>query len=260
MTPINNSPHLLFILANAGAGGHRLGRIISCIDKIFWYSSENNGISPWDIFFDDVVSGKNISPYHYDRIINDKPVPLLGERIERWWKNEDIEYFYKNVWNREFLKNGYSDILEKQYIHWVLHEIPEHLTIRFPNAKIISLIDENVEMVAKRYIETTARFPINLKLANLKPDYLSNHGKIVEELKKKKENPNEYDLWLFSNPNDSYEEYVFNMLNSRNKKCLEFDHPNYLKISWNCLDIDKIIDFLGATSIHENYKKFIIKD
>jgi hypothetical protein len=254
---VSDSANLLFILANAGAGGHRLGRIISCIDDVYWYSSENNGINPWDIFFDDVVSGKNISPFHYDRLINNKQVPLLGERIEKWWEEKDVDYFYKNIWSREFY--NFNDILEKNYIHWILHDTPDTLISRFPNAKIIALIDDDVGLVTKRYIETTASFPVNLKLSNLRPDYLNDYANIVEELKKHKEVPTEYDVWAADNHNESYEEYVYNMLDSKNQKRLEFSHPNYLKISWKYLYLTNILNFLGSKNIHMNYKK-LIKD
>jgi hypothetical protein len=59
-----NNTNYLFILANQGAGGHRLGRIISCFNNVYWYSSKHNGEHPWDVFFTEAVSGKNISQYH----------------------------------------------------------------------------------------------------------------------------------------------------------------------------------------------------
>lgn len=256
---VSESPNLLFILANAGAGGHRLGRIISCIDNVYWYSSENNGINPWDIFFDDIVSGKNISPFHYDRLINNKQVPLVGERIEKWWKETDVDYFYKNIWYNEFLTRDFSDILEQNYLHWILHDTPGSLLSRFPNAKIISLIDDDVMLITKRYIETTAKFPAYLKLANLKPDYLNDYAKIIEELKTIKETPTEYDVWAYHKNNRSYEEYVYNMLDLKNRQRIAFSHPNHLKISWEYLYLTNILNFLGSKNIHMNHKN-LIKD
>jgi hypothetical protein len=109
-----NSPNYLFILANPGSGGHRLGRIISCISNVYWYRHIKNGIHPWDVFFTDKVSGKNISQYHYDRLVGDNSIPLLGERIERWWNTEDYNIFYNEVWSTQIVK--FQSILDNQYI------------------------------------------------------------------------------------------------------------------------------------------------
>jgi hypothetical protein len=261
MTSTFNSPNYLFILVNPGSGGHRLGRIISCISNVYWYSHNKNGIHPWDVFFTDKVSGKNISQYHYDRLVGDDSIPLLGERIERWWNTEDYNIFYNEVWSKRIVK--FQSILDNRYIHWVLHDLPNDLLIRFPNAKIISLIDTDIEAVVNRHLVTTSNFPCYYQHQNLKPTYLTEHAKIATALSKIKTNATEKDLWIFKNcitSNDyelDYKLSVYNkVLNDNNIRNM-FEDPRHKKITWESLDIAQVIDFLNATNIDDNYKKLL---
>jgi len=254
-----DSSNYLFILCSPGAGGHRLGRIISCIDNVYWYSNTKNGITPWDIFFTDAVTGKNISPYHYDRLVENDQVPLVGERIERWWNPEDIDYFYTNVWAKEMEK--FQPLAKTQYIHWVLHDNPANILSKFPNAKIIALVDSDVDAVVDRYLETTANFPCFYHHKNLKPDYLNDYAKSVDFLQR---GATEKDLWIFNNcpsvedfNSDYYRTFMHRKLSEENKIRNKFSDPRYIKITWQTFKISQVIKFLEATSIADNYKKLL---
>lgn len=252
-----NKSNYLFILANQGAGGHRLGRIISCLDNVHWYSNNKNGINPWDTFFTDKVTGKNISQYHYDRTVDDQAIPLLGERIEKWWAQEDIDYFYNNVWAKEIEK--FYNLTEKKYIHWILHDSPQYLLERFPNAKIIALIDSDIDTVVHRHLQTTSRFPCYYQHKNLKPDYLNDHAKAVNAVNEIKNNATERDLWVFKNyltASDydfDYEEYLHQTISEENINRKHFEDPRYIKITWETFNISQVIEFLKSNSVDSNY-------
>jgi len=235
----------LFILANQGAGGHRLGRLISTLDSVYWYASEKNGITPNQLFLDyspNRVSGKDISEYHYDRLIGEHTVPLVGERIEVWWNKTDIDFYYNSVWASRMSK--FSDILDTQYLHWVLHDTPLSMLNRFSNAKVISLIDTDIDSVADRYLKTTAKFPAYYKLPGLKPDYKNQYAQDVCALEKKNPGATLQDLWEYQNPKQNYLQFVKNKLALDNNQRIKTDHPRHLKITWGNLDLISIEKFI----------------
>lgn len=253
-----DSSKYLFILCNQGAGGHRLGRIISCIDNVLWYSDTKNGDNPWDTFFIDSVAGKNISPNHYDRIIGKETVPLLGERIERWWNKEDLDNFYNDIWSKEILK--FQPLLATKYIHWVIHDVPQHILSRFPNAKVIALVDNDIDAVVDRFLKTSAKFPCYYHHKKLKPNYLNNYAKSVDALEEIKKNATDRDLWIFKNYltsadyDSDYQTYLHKKIKEENDLRSNFEDHRYLKITWQDFDINEIIDFLQAKDINPNYK------
>lgn len=235
----------LFILANQGAGGHRLGRLISKLDSIYWYASKKNGMTPDDVFYDSApgaVLGKSISEYHYDRLVGDDMVPLVGGRIEVWWNSEDTDLFYNTVWKSRMTK--FSNILETQYLHWIIHDTPLPLLTRFSNAKVISLIDTDVESVADRYLRTTAKFPAYYRLPGLKPEYKNQYAMDVDAIETIKPKATLQDLWEYQNPGQDHEQFIRDTLRSNNDERIKIDHPRHLKITWNDLDLTTIEKFI----------------
>jgi hypothetical protein len=253
-----DSSNYLFILANQGSGGHRLGRIISCVDTVMWYSCNENGKNPWDTFYSELITGKDISEFHYDRLVDNMVVPLVGERILKWWDNSDHLKYYQNNWQNEMKK---IPVDNNKFLHWVLHDDPKSLHDVFPNAKIISLIDEDIDQITDRYMKTTAFFPVFVKLPNLKPDYKNQYALNVEKLViSYPDNLTEKHLWFYQNPNatdNDHYNYVKNMLDTKNRMRLSYDNPNHFKLTWNNLQLDLLLDFLSSRTINENYKTLI---
>jgi hypothetical protein len=251
------SDKLLFILANQGSGGHRLGRIISCIDTVLWYSSKENGYYPWDTFYSDSIAGKNISEFHYDRLLENLTVPLVGERILKWWNNTDHLNYYQNNFQSEMKK---MPAIDNKFLHWVLHDDPKSLHETFPNAKIISLIDLDIDVIADRYMKTTALFPVFVRLPNLKPKYENQYAIDIKSLMKINEKPTEKDLWFYQNPKSTEVDYYNNIktiLDTRNRMRLSYDNPNHFKLTWQDLKLDLLLDFLSSRTINKNYKTLI---
>lgn len=256
-------PHYLFILANPGAGGHRLGRIISCFDKVYWYSAGRNGYTPWETYIHDKVLGKSISEYHYDRYIGERQVPLVGKRIEQYWLPEDHDYFYKQIWVKQIRDPAVTKVISNNYIHWILHDLPEPLLVRFPNAKIISLIDDDVNAVVDRYLKTTAKFPITYRHIGLIPDYETEYRNKVKKLLALNQSATEEDFWYFNNPGKtekSFKKDIQQQLNTCNNLRKKFQHPNYLTVKWTNLEVELISNFLSCKNIDTNYTRLLTTD
>lgn len=260
-----NSDKLLFIVASAGGGGHRLGRIVSCIDNVYWYSSvAHNGIEPWDLPVGNLVKGREVSQHHFDRRTKFNMVPLVGERVERFWDNNDYQTFYTDVWPAGMDLARADDIINNgQYVLWVVHDTPQYILSRFPNAKIINLVDVDVDKTVERYIATTAFFPVVIENTKIKPDYVNAYAAELESLIKQNATPTYRDYWawaqhrepVFSSKHDAeYYSYVYKMLTIQHAERVK-ENPKYFTVTWDSLDVTKIIEYLGASSINKNYLK-----
>ena len=270
------SDQLIFVLASPAGGGYRLGRILCCFDNVFWYSCVRNGMFPYSIFRKNPnkprlaaakVKGRTISKYHFDRRTQTCMIPLLGERIEKFWKDNQLETLYKENWNNEFRIAGGPEILNiGASILWVLHDIPSNLENKFPNAKIINLLDDDIYSVIDRYLTTTALFPFKIENTNLKPLEDNQVSKDLAELEKLNANPTYRDYWAWTNKgvpvydnlfNEDYIKYVSSIIISQQQE-LTKENPKYLTVTWDTLNIESIKQFIGASSIDEHYKQLLV--
>lgn len=258
-----NSDQLIFVLASPAGGGYRLGRIVCCLDDVYWYEAKVNGRYPYSVYYTEKVKGKDISAYHFDRRTELGMVPLVGERIERFW-NDPNEY-YDTIWPDEMKRCGADEILKSgKKLLWVLHDSFEILN-RFPNARVINLIDTDIDQVIKRYLTTTALFPISIENKNVKPSEGNQHSLSIKQLKELNKDPTYRDLWAWENYSvpvydskydSEYLEYVTELIRDRELKVLK-ENPKCLNVTWDTLDVDLIKDFIGSQSINQNYIKLI---
>jgi hypothetical protein len=256
-----NSNKLLFVLASPAGSGYRVGRVVSCFNNVHWYMTKRNGKNPWSIFFSDLVKGKDISPYHYDRRTETNMIPLAGERIECYWNKQDLDTFYNTAWTNAMTAAGADNIINNNmYINWVLHDTPEYILSLFPNAKIINLVDTDVNSVITRYMDTTALFPVTIENKDLKPLYLTEYAASLDELSKLNTNPTYRDFWAwnyFKEPEyqdtmyAEYFSYVNDLINSLHKEKSK-KSPDYINVSLPDLDIRSIQKFLNSESIDQN--------
>lgn len=213
------------------------------------------------------VKGRTISKYHFDRRTQTGMIPLLGERIEKFWKDNQLETLYKENWNNEFRIAGGPEILNiGASILWVLHDIPSNLENKFPNAKIINLLDDDIYSVIDRYLTTTALFPFKIENTNLKPLEDNQVSKDLAELEKLNANPTYRDYWAWTNKgvpvydnlfNEDYIKYVSSIIISQQQE-LTKENPKYLTVTWDTLNIESIKQFIGASSIDEHYKQLLV--
>jgi hypothetical protein len=260
-----NSDRLLFICASAGNGGHRLGRIVSCAENVYWYSHANNGIHPWDAERNNIIKGKDISQYHYDRLLPLGVVPLVGERVEKYWSEDDVDYYYSVVWPKLMQSVNADQILEHHFLTWVVHDAPKNIRSRFPNSKIINLIDDDVDSVALRYFQTTSLFPAKIENTDIKPSsYLSNFSKLIKDVETKNLKPSIRDLWCFQKHNEFFYNPIYDQeyLTDIKLELADLDAKknspvsNSLSLTWARLDIRSIESYLNS-KLNENFKHLI---
>ena len=258
-----NSDQLIFVLASPAGGGYRLGRLICCFDNVYWYEAKLNGRYPYSVYYSSGLKGKLISPYHFDRRTQTGMIPLVGERVERFW--DDTEEYYSNVWPDQMKIAGAEDILKQgKKLVWVLHDMPNDLT-RFPNAKIINLVDNDLESVIDRYLVTTALFPVSIENPGLKPNDDNEYTTKLKALEKINPNPTYRDFWMWENYNvpqysetvdTEYRIYVSNLIKKNDRSAVK-ENPKCLNITWDTLDIDLIKQFIGAGSIDPDHISLI---
>jgi hypothetical protein len=270
-----NSDKLIFICASPAGSGYRLGRIVACLDNVYWYATKGNGLYPWSVVRKDPnkvssdamkVKGRRISKFHFDRKTNTGVIPLVGERVEQFWNKEDLDYYYNTIWPNLMSAAGADKIInQKQLLTWVIHDSPQQILQRFPNAKVINLIDDDILEIAKRYMSTTALFPIKIENKDIKPAYKNKYAQLLDDLEKINQNPTYRDHWAWIThgigfySDDLKEEYFLYVLN--NLQAIDAEkklyNPNCLNVSWRNFDIGEIIKFCSANSIVEEYKDLL---
>ena len=256
------SDKLLFVLASPGGGGHRLGRIVSCLDNVYWYSHEFNGLNPYDVSYNNVVNGKDISPYHFDRLHKNKILPVVGERLERYFDSADYDEVY-DLWNNHMDSAGIDQIMENKYVLYVLHDKPENILKRFPNCKIINLVDIDIELTADRYMNTTALFPIHINSIVPKPRYINTFNEKLIELRSVTSKPTYRDFWAYTKYNTlyvtdydmEYKKYVIKIITEHNNSSIT-DY-RVTNITWEGMEVLKLIQFCNSQSIDSNYTKLL---
>jgi hypothetical protein len=256
------SDKLLFVLASPGGGGHRLGRLVSCLNNVHWYSHAFNGLQPYDVSYNNIVNGKDISPYHFDRLYNNRIIPVVGERLERYFDSADHDKVYK-LWNDYMNTTDIDQILSNKYLLYVLHDNPADILNRFPNCKIINLIDVDIESTADRYIKTTALFPIHINSINPRPWYINAFNKKITELCSMVDKPTYRDYWAYITYNTlyvddyvmEYKDYVIKIITEHNNSLIT-DY-RVMNTTWESIDVDELIQFINAVSIDSNYTKLL---
>lgn len=236
---------LLIINSLSGGMGHRLGRIMSCYDKVHWYSHPNNGYHPWEFASTDAVRESAFSKYHYDRILPDgKHLPLIGSRIEKYWDN------------KYWLENWYDLIsvmdLPDGYLTYVVHDSPMYVRDRFPESIIINLIGDPMS-ATKRHMATSAKFRIDYAMDDQLPRYRSEWVKTRDRLLVSNPSATVEDLWIYSNggTSEDYEAYVLASNRDANLRNIDESAFANITVEWDSFDPNSHVDLLGA--IDERY-------
>ena len=154
--------NLLFISFEQGGGGHKIGRVLSCLPNVYWYSHKDNGINPWNVHFTHTeIRQRHASKYHYDRLVPKGSLPPVHDYVKNFIPDE--EYYYHKFFYPRFQSMGGFDIVKNQKLIMCTHSMPDTLLARFPKAKVINMIGD-VDDVTDRYLQTSAIFPAFLKM------------------------------------------------------------------------------------------------
>ena len=196
----------LFVAFEQGAKGHSYCRTLSTLDdNIYWYSCKENGYTPADISIDEhSISRRLLAPNHFDRMVNGKMLPPLFNAIEPYYN--DIEEYYP-LFERLFIERGGLDIMEGgKYIMYPVHATKSKIKAKFPNAMIEEIIPDNINKVIEHYLNTVAKFPAYLKLADFRPDYLTPYAKELEN------NKDATMRDLFNGTDEQYKKHVYDTI------------------------------------------------
>jgi hypothetical protein len=195
----------IFVSYEYGGGGHRLARKICCLPGFYWYSTKGNGKNPWNVSSwrklpDEsfLKSVRKIASAHYSQMTPDGILPFDHSVGKEWIPDEDQYY---NLFSSRFESSNGLEILNSKKLVYISHSIPDSILKRFPNSKIINLVDDPVK-ITERYMYTTALFPANFSIAfqwipNLQET--SAFKMHSENEKKFKKDYTMRDLWSISN-------------------------------------------------------------
>jgi hypothetical protein len=195
-------------------------------------------------------------------------IPLVGERVEKYWNSADLDQYYISIWAGLMEVAGAEQLMDQeQYISWVVHDSPNQLLKRFPNSKIINLIDNDVDSIVERYKETTALFPVSIENSYIKPSYKNDYVVTLEELKRINAHPSYKDLWAwqtfkipkyFKKLDTAYTAHLSEFMQNLSEQKQVQDTENILSVSWQDLDIAVIKNFIEADSIDPNYVELLV--
>ena len=156
--------NIVFVSFENGGGGHRFARTISALPNMYWYSHTDNGINPWNINTKNTtIRQRSVAPAHFDRIVPDGKLPPTWDYVKDFFPFP--EYYY-SVFKKEFTRLAPST--DKSFVYCT-HSKPYELLRWFPECKVINLIHD-VDSLVERYMQTTAKFPGWLRMANLVPE------------------------------------------------------------------------------------------
>ena len=196
---------IIFVSFDQGAGGHRVGRVISCLPDVHWYSHRDNGINPWNVHFKHTdIKQRHVSKYHYDRLVPKGSLPPLHDYVKDFIPDE--EHYYKRFFYPRWEKMGGYEIMKKNRIVMCTHELPEKILKRFPNSKIINIIGDEYK-IRERYLETTALFPGFLKMKWLGGENTEYGKKLRTIAKDIGYDFTVRDIWAWDNYKSKYKEH-----------------------------------------------------
>ena len=161
---ISHDDRILVISANFGGRGWRMARLSTCYSGVYWYKSEKNGEFPWSFPKDFSCTERLLAPNHFDRHLSDGSVaPIFGERISRFWNNDNWKDRWIEIWNT-------LDLPEEKLVY-VVHDEPKQIREWFPNSTIINLYDYDSKVSANWHLQTSANYRISHHFSDMKPDY-----------------------------------------------------------------------------------------
>jgi len=195
----------LFVAFEQGAGGHAYCRTLATLDNVYWYSCKENGLTPTDTEVNEhSISRRKFAPNHFDRMVNGKMLPPLFNVIEPYYNN--IEEYYP-LFEKLFIERGGLEIMESgKYIMYPVHVTKSKIRAKFPNARIEEIIPEDINITVNHYLNTVAKFPAYLKLADFRPNYLTPYAKKLED------NKDATIRDLFNGTDEQYKKHVYNTI------------------------------------------------
>lgn len=97
-----NNSNFVFVSFEPGSRGHNIGRVLCSLPEVYWYSSLDNGINPWNISQkSDWLIQRQVAPKHFDRTMPN------GEALPPAWD------YVKDFVDRHILSRLISSTVQK---------------------------------------------------------------------------------------------------------------------------------------------------
>jgi|TARA_B110000444_G_C18842396_1_gene599722 hypothetical protein len=185
----------IFISSEVGTSGYKMARVLATLPCMYWYSSEENGINPWNI---SNVTNKN--KHHFNRITKKGILPPTHDYVEKYMPNE--KQYYK-LFDELFTKAGGDDIINEQRVIYCTHSMPSKLLENFPNSLIINIVHDP-KLATEKYLDIAINSSSIINYNGIVPDdneYLS----FLKILQKRKEDLTIADVWAFERKKKFYD-------------------------------------------------------
>ena len=225
----------IFVSFEQGGGGHRVGRVLTTLPSIHWYSDPRNGIHPWNTFSSNpVIAGRSVAPAHFDRITKAGVLPPTWDYVKDFVPDQDQ---YWLLFESEFIKSGGNDI--DKTLLYCTHMLPEDIITRFPNSLVIS-IHHPVETIVNRYMKTTALFPGYIKALWLDGPNTP-HGELLKKIADLDQSFTVRDIWSYheynrlytSDMDKMYRQHLYHKMKIKCDDRRKFTHPQqHILTNW----------------------------
>lgn len=178
---VYNNPNFVFVSFEPGSRGHNIGRVLCSLPEVYWYSSLDNGINPWNVSHkSDWIIQRRIAPRHFDRTMpNGEVLPPAWDYVKDF---VDRDTYYSDLFPVQFKKAQGTKYLKTHQLLYCTHGLPPDILAQFPNSRVINVVAEADDII-NRYMLTTAHFPAYLKLEWMNGSE-TQYGKQLRELSK----------------------------------------------------------------------------
>jgi len=178
---VYNNPNFVFVSFEPGSRGHNIGRVLCSLPEVYWYSSLDNGINPWNVSHkSDWIIQRRIAPRHFDRTMpNGEVLPPAWDYVKDF---VDRDTYYSDLFPVQFKKAQGTKYLKTHQLLYCTHGLPQDILAQFPNSRVINVVAEADDII-NRYMLTTAHFPAYLKLEWMNGSE-TQYGKQLRELSK----------------------------------------------------------------------------
>ena len=230
ISDVYNNPNFVFVSFEPGGRGHNTGRVLCSLPEVYWYSSVDNGVNPWNISHNcGQIVQRQIAPKHFDRTMpNGYSLPPTWDYVSNF---VDRDTYYQELFPVQFRKAQGEKYLNTHQLLYCTHSLPADILTQFPNSRVINIVADVAETV-NRYMLTTAKFPAYLKLKWMNGSE-TKYGKQLRELSKTLGDQfTVQDVWEISNAGSFYE-HIYNQIDYNITLRKQYRHSNVLSVEYN---------------------------
>lgn len=202
---MQNGKKIIFVSFEPGTRGHYIARVIACLPNVYWYSHEDNGTRPWNLFSakQSTIRQRHAFPNHFDRLVPNGKLPPAWDYLQDYISDE--KYYYENIFYPQF--KSLTENIDKTLVYCT-HSQPDQLLKYFDNCRILNIV-ESADTVVNKYVRTTALFPGWIRFEGL-VDEDNDHLVKLTTYKQKTPGLTVRDVWAYDRYNTAYRDQMAN--------------------------------------------------